>query len=108
MGQFESRMANFIRDGLHLGVDATEMTIPAGTAVSLPATPLNERKCLALSNQSGATIYIGGTTVTGGSSKGYPVINTGEISLDVSDRATIYAYNSTASTLSGVYVLEIA
>ncbi len=108
MGQFESRMANMVRDGLHIGVDATAITIPAGTAVPLPATPLNERKCLAVSNQSGVTIYIGGTTVTGGSSKGYPIRDRSEISMDASDRAVIYAYNSTATTLSGVYVLEIA
>lgn len=101
-------MGNFIRDGLHRGVDATEITIPAGTAVPLPATSLNERKCLAISNQSGATIYIGGTTVTGGSSKGYPMVDQGEISMDASDRAVVYAYNPTGSTLSGVHVLEIA
>ncbi len=108
MGQFESRMGNAIRDGLHRGVDATEVTIPAGTAVPLPAISLDERKSLAISNQSGATLYVGGTTVTGGSSKGYPVLNQGEISVGISDRAIIYAYNSTAATLSGVYVLEIA
>ncbi len=108
MGKFESRMGNFIRDGLHRGVDATEITIPAGTAVPLPATSLKERKCMAISNQSGATIYIGGTTVTGGSSKGYPMADQGEISMDASDRAVVYAYNSTGSTLSGVHVLEIA
>lgn len=108
MGKFEARMANFIRDGLHIGVEATEITIPAGTAVPLPTTPLNERKSLAVSNQSGTVIYIGGTTVTGGSSKGYPLLDRGEISMDASDRAVIYAYNSTGSTLSGVHVLEIA
>ncbi len=108
MGQFESRMGNAIRDGLHKGVDATEITIPAGTAVPIPAVPFDERKGLTVANQSGATIYIGGTTVTGGSSKGYPVLDQGEISIGISDRAVIYAYNSTAATLSGVYVLEIA
>ena len=108
MGQFESRMANFIRDGLHVGVDATAVTIPAGTAVPLPTTSLDERKSLAVSNQSGATIFIGGTTVTGGAAKGYPVLNQGEIAMDASDRVVVYAYNDTAATLSGVYVLEIA
>lgn len=108
MGKFESRMANFIRDGLHIGVDATRITVPAGTAVPLPAVPLNERKCLAISNQSGATIYLGGTTVTGGAAKGYPLVDQGEIAMDASDRATIYAFNPTGTTLSGIYVLEIA
>lgn len=108
MGNFESRMRNMMRDGLHGGVDATVVTIPAGTAVPLPATPFNERKSLTVSNQTGATIYIGGTAISGGSSKGYPILNLGEVSLGVSDRAVVYAYNSTGATLSGVYVLEIA
>jgi len=108
MGEFESRMAHFMRDGLHIGVDATRITIPAGTAVPLPAVPFGKRKSLAISNLSGETIYLGGTTVTGGAAKGYPLLNNGETALDASDRATIYAYNPTGATLSGIHVLEIA
>jgi hypothetical protein len=94
-----------IRHGLHREVKATQVTIAAGTANPIPTTPLDRRKALTIFNKSGSRIWVGNSDVDD-FVNGYPIDNNSEWGLDLSDRVTLYAY--CPSTVSGVYIFEIA
>lgn len=87
----------------HGEVKVTDVTVSGG-ATLLPPSPLDDRKYIRIYNNSGATIYYGGSGVT--TAAGIPLAN-GAVSEPLPvGRAELYATNAVLS--AGVFILEIS
>ncbi len=104
MGLYESYLGSIFRDGCHIAIRTSVVTISGGVSVPLPAEPLEKRKMLAIKNISGGIIWVGASGVD--SVSGWPIADGAAESYPVSDRVVLYGYAST--TVSGVYVMELA
>lgn len=74
------------------------------TITAIPTDNLDNRKAIAVFNNSNNTVYVGGSTVT--TTTGYPLQPFGSLPFDVSEGADVYGICDTGLT-ADVRFLEI-
>jgi|SRR5689334_13522628 len=88
-----------------IGLRNQAISVPGGTGVALPATPLENRRALVLHNAGPGTLYIGLVGVT--TSDGFPIAVNEKIAIDCQGTPNVTLYGVSDSTCD-VRVLELA
>jgi hypothetical protein len=88
-----------------IGLRQQAISVPGGTGVALPVTPLEYRRALVLHNSGPGILYIGLVGVTTGD--GFPIAVGEKISIDCQGTPNVTLYGVSDST-SDVRVLEFA
>lgn len=87
-----------------IGIRSQAITV-AGTAVPLPANPLEYRRALVVHNNGSSTIYIGTSNVT--ASNGMPLLAGEKIAFDVVGTPNVTVYAISSSSVD-VRILELS
>ena len=88
-----------------IGLRNQAISIPGGTGVALPQTPLEYRRALVLHNFGPGILYVGLVGVT--TADGFPILVNEKIAIDCQGTPNITLYGVSDST-SDVRVLELA
>lgn len=88
-----------------IGLRQQAISVPGGTGVALPLTPLENRRALVLHNFGPGVLYIGLPSVT--TADGFPIAVNEKIAIDCQGTPNVTLYGVSEST-SDVRVLEFA
>lgn len=87
-----------------IGLNAEAITVGT-SATALPTSPLENRRALAVHNNSSITIFIGGSNVT--VANGFPLLTGQQIAFDIQGTPNVRIY-AIASSNADVRILELA
>jgi hypothetical protein len=88
-----------------IGLRNQAITVPGGTGIALPATPLENRRALVLHNVGPGILYIGLSTVT--TVDGFPIAVGEKIAIDAQGTPNLAIYGVSDSTCD-VRILELS